>query len=146
MKRELIFKAQKFYFFDAGLMNTLKTTMSPFPSEDKGHTLESYIFQELNAYRLLQEEKKSLHFWRTKSGIEVDFILNQTVAIEVKSTSSVHTGHLKGLIAFAEEHAPKDLILVCNEETPQLMTHKGYNIKILNVAAFLERLWDGEFA
>lgn len=113
--------------------------------EHKGQLLESYIFQELNAYRLLQEGKKSLHFWRTTTGLEVDFILDNKVAIEVKLSSDIHTSHLKGLVAFAEEHNPKELITVCNEETPRLFSYKGYNIKVFNVPAFLERLWNDEF-
>ena len=145
-KREVIFKAPKFYFFDVGLINILRSNMPSHQwMENKGHILESYIFQELNAYRLLQEEKKSLSFWRTKTGVEVDFILDQNIAIEVKSTSNIHPSHLKDLIAFAEEHHPKELIMVCNEETPRLISHKGYDIKIFNVESFLERLWNNEF-
>ncbi len=145
-KREIIFKAPKFYFFDVGITNTLKRNRESTQwAENKGHILESYIFQELNAYRLLQEEKKTLNFWRTTTGLEVDFILDQRIAIEVKNSSNIHTSDLKGLIAFAEEHNPKELIVVCNEEIPRLISHKGYDIKIFNVAAFLERLWNNEF-
>lgn len=145
-KREIIFKASKFYFFDVGLINILRSNVPSHQwMENKGHLLESYIFQELNAYRLLQEEQQALSFWRTKTGLEVDFVLNQNIAIEVKSTSYVHSVHLKGLIAFAEAYHPKELILVCNEETPRLISHKGYDIKIFNVESFLERLWNNEF-
>jgi predicted AAA+ superfamily ATPase len=145
-KRDIIFKAPKFYFFDVGLAKSLKQNIpSSQLMENKGQLLESYIFQELNAYRLLQEEKKSLHFWRTTTGLEVDFILNNNIAIEVKLSSNNHTSHLKGLIAFAEEHTTKELIIVCNEETPRLIAYKGFNIKVFNVPSFLERLWNHEF-
>lgn len=145
-KRDIIFKAPKFYFFDVGLAKALKRNM-PLSQciNNQGQLLESYIFQELNAYRLLQQGKKALHFWRTTTGLEVDFILNHTIAIEVKLSSNIHTSHLKGLVAFAEEHHPKELIVVCNEETPRLISYKGFNIKILNVQSFLERLWNHEF-
>jgi uncharacterized protein len=146
-KRDLIFKSNKFYFFDIGLMNTLKRNASSLQtSETKGQVLESYIFQELNAYRLLQEDKKSLSFWRTTKGLEVDFILDHQIAIEVKLSNNIHDNHLKGLAAFADENPAKELILVCLEETPRLVTYKGHTIKILGVEAFLERLWAGEFS
>jgi predicted AAA+ superfamily ATPase len=145
-KRDLIFKSNKFYFFDVGLMNALKRSVTSMQSmENKGHVLESYIFQELNAYRLLQEDKKSLTFWRTTTGLEVDFILDNQIAIEVKLSQNIHDAHLKGLVAFAEENPSKGLILVCLEDTPRLVTYKGHKIKIFGVEAFLERLWAGEF-
>lgn len=145
-KRDLIFKANKFYFFDVGLINALKRNASHFQTqESQGHILESYIFQELNAYRQLREEKLPLTFWRTTTGLEVDFILNDDIAIEVKLTQKIHQTHLKSLVAFAEENRTKELIIVCNEETPRLITYKGHNIKIFNVMSFLERLWNNDF-
>jgi predicted AAA+ superfamily ATPase len=145
-KRDLIFKANKFYFFDVGLINALKRNASPLQAqENKGHILESYIFQELNAYRYLREDKIPLSFWRTTTGLEVDFILNDQIAIEVKLSQNIHQSHLKGLVAFAEEHPSKELIVVCYEEIPRLITYKGHNIKIFNVESFLERLWSHEF-
>lgn len=145
-KRDLIFKANKFYFFDIGLINTLKQDASSLQTgENKGHILESYIFQELNAYRYLKGNNISLNFWRTTTGLEVDFILNEQIAIEVKLSQNIHNSHLKGLVAFAEEHPSKELIMVCFEETPRLVTYKGHNIKIFNVESFLERLWQHDF-
>jgi predicted AAA+ superfamily ATPase len=145
-KRDLIFKSNKFYFFDIGLMNTLKRNASSIQTmENKGQVLESYIFQELNAYRLLQEDKKSLSFWRTTKGVEVDFILDNQIAIEVKLSNNIHHTHLKGLGAFAEENPAKELILVCLEDTPRLVTYKNHQIKIFPMEEFLKRLWGGEF-
>ncbi len=145
-KRELIFKTNKFYFFDVGLVNALKRT-TPFlqAQENKGHILESYIFQELNAYRCFKGNEMSLNFWRTTTGLEVDFILNQQIAIEVKLSQSIHDSHLKGLVAFAEENPATELIVVCCEQTSRLITHKGHQIKIFTVQDFLDRLWNSEF-
>ena len=141
-KRDLIFKSHKFYFFDVGLSHAL-TRNAPISLEHKGHLLESYIFQELNAYRSMNEIP--LHFWRTTSGLEIDFILNRSMAIEVKWSSSIHASHLKSLIAFAEEGLSTELIVVCNEPSSRVIEHKGFLIKILNVPDFLEMLWKNEF-
>ncbi len=145
-KRNLIFKTPKFYYFDVGLTNNLKSYLSKDPSQESlGHAFESYIFQELFAYSHLQEKPLSLHYWRTTTGKEVDFILNNDIAIEVKLTQKVHTKDTRGLISFAEHHPYKHLILVCNEPTSRLETVRGHNIKIFNVKDFLSRLWENEF-
>jgi len=145
-KRDLIFKANKFYFFDVGLIKALKSNnLSLRMQEDKGQTLESYIFQELNAYRQLRDHEMPLNFWRTTSGLEVDFILNQQIAVEVKLSQNIHDAHLKGLVAFAEENPAKELIVVCCEHTSRLIMHKGHQIKIFTVQDFLERLWANDF-
>lgn len=144
-KRENIFKSPKFYYFDVGLVNSLKRAASPLATATiDGHILESYIFQELKAYCSFYQPQKHLNFWRTFSGQEVDFVLNRNIAIEVKLSNNIHTNHFKGLISFAEEHQAKDLILVCNEDMPRLVEHKGYKIKVLPVEDFLERLWNKE--
>lgn len=54
-----------------------------------------------------------INFRRTKSGLEVDFILGRgEVAIEVKGTSRVDTRRLKSLYAFREEYSPRITIVV----------------------------------
>ena len=133
-KRENIFKSPKFYYFDVGLVNSLKRGAFPLPVPSiDGNILESYIFQELKAYSSFHQPKMHLNFWRTFSGQEVDFILNRNIAIEVKLSHNIHTNYFKGLISFAEAHEAKDLILVCNEDMPRLVEHKGHNIKVLPV-------------
>jgi hypothetical protein len=62
------------------------------------------------------------------------------VAIEVKSTVSANSRHLKGLKAFAEEYNVKKLILVSNDPLPRLVE----NVLILPWHVFLKRLWAGE--
>jgi len=145
-KRDLIFKSQKFYFFDVGLTAALKDEWDQANAAmNRGHLLESYIFQELHAYCSLQERKIPLNFWRTTQGLEVDFILGKTVAIEVKHTNNIHTSSLKGLVAFGEEHDVDHLIMVCNEPQPRLINYQGFDIQILDVNSFLSHLWDNTF-
>ena len=145
-KRDLIFRSQKFYFFDVGLTAALKNEWDESnASANKGHLLESYIFQELNAYCSLREKKIPLRFWRTTQGLEVDFILGKSIAIEVKYSNNIHTSYLKGLVAFGEEHGPKHLIMVCNESQPRLVHHQGFEVQILDVKSFLDRLWGDAF-
>lgn len=139
--RDVISKASKFYLFDVGVAGQLQGRRL---SEEKGaafgKALEHYIFMELNAHRSYRELHYSVDFWRTKSGLEVDFVLaDGEVAIEVKGSSRIDRNDLKGLQAFRDEHTPKQAIIVCNEP----VARQTENIHILPWRTFLEHLWDG---
>ena len=69
--------------------------------EQFGHALEHFILMELAAHASYSELQYDIHFWRTRSGLEVDFILGAgEVAIEVKGSSHVHDRELRPLRAF----------------------------------------------
>lgn len=70
-------------------------------------------------------------------GNEVDFCLDDDLAIEVKSTDTVTDKHLKGLKALREEEIFKRYIVVCREEFPR----KVDGIEILPWKYFFESLW-----
>lgn len=141
-ERQVIQKAGKFYLFDVGVAGAItKRRIEEERGEEFGKALEHFIFMELNAYKLYNDYDFEINFWRTKSGIEVDFILNSgEVAIEVKGSSIISNQHIKGLNAFNEIHKPRKSILICNEKTPRIIG----NIEILPVRDFLAKLWSGE--
>jgi predicted AAA+ superfamily ATPase len=81
-----------------------------------------------------------INFWRTKTGLEVDFVIaGGEAAIEVKGTSRVDFRDLKGLSAFVEEFSPKHAIVVCTEEQERVIGP----IRVMPWTTFLKRLWDG---
>ncbi len=48
-----------------------------------------------------------LHYWRTKSGVEVDFVVygeDTLAALEVKNSRNVHRSDVQALRAFAEDY------------------------------------------
>ena len=81
--------------------------------------------------------------WRTKSGLECDFILGPDgeVAIGVKGGSSLRPREFKPIRAYMDEHRPRQAIIVCNENAPR-RTSDG--IRVLPWQRFLERLWGNE--
>ncbi len=81
----------------------------------------------------------SLHFWRTSSKLEVDFILNEEIGIEVKAKTNVPDKDLKGLKALREEGINK-LYVVSMEAMPR----RRDDIDILPWRMFLDRLWKQE--
>ena len=52
---------------------------------------------------MIREKNLSLSYWRSTSQFEVDLILGQEIALEIKSTSLILDKHLKGLRALKEE-------------------------------------------
>ena len=98
------------------------------------------MLMELLAYRSYHDREFPVRFWRTKSGLECDFVLGRDgeVAVDVKGGRGVGRRELRGLRAFAEEHRPREAIVVCNERASR-RTEDG--IWILPWKRFLERLW-----
>jgi predicted AAA+ superfamily ATPase len=98
----------KFYLFDAGIYRSLRPQRPlDVPQEIQGAALEGLVCQHLKAWANAQIESYELAFWRTRSKLEVDFILygpNTFLAIEVKHGETVHPSDLKGLEAFREDY------------------------------------------
>ncbi|MBN1115057.1 MAG: ATP-binding protein [Oligoflexia bacterium] len=141
-KRKAISTA-KFYFFDVGVCNKLAGRSNiKFKTELFGKALEHFIFTELRAYMEYSRKilNNNLYYWRSASKMEVDFLINDETAIEVKATDNVTGRHLKGLKALSEDLKLKKKIVVCTETTPK----KIGDITVLPVQMFLTRLWGGD--
>ena len=137
-------ESSKFYFFDVGIARCIAEKLPvKEKSVDFGDALEHFIFHELKTYIEYKRPGILLHYWRSTSGFEVDFILGEQVAIEVKGSSFVGKKELKGLRALAEENKLKKFVLVCLEEQARV---EDDGILILPVVEFLRRLWADEFA
>lgn len=140
-KRRLI-EMEKFYLFDVGVTNYLARRNPKYGTPEFGHSFEQFILMELKAYQAYRRPEMDIRYWRTTTGFEVDFILEEMdVAIEVKASNKIHQGHLRGLKALMEEHSVKRPILVCLEDLPKTIDSP---IEILPWRFFIEKLWSGE--
>ncbi|MCX6117901.1 MAG: DUF4143 domain-containing protein [Proteobacteria bacterium] len=132
----------KFYFFDVGVSNYLQNVHSiEMKSKQFGDAFEQLVFQEIAAYRDYYS-KGSIHYWRSDSGHEVDFIIDEEIAVEVKAKSSVNSQDMKGLKALREERLLKKHIIVSLEARPRI----DDGILILPWADFVSDLWSGQLA
>ena len=139
--RQVISKAGKFYLFDVGVAGAIIQRRIPQEKgEQFGKAFEHFILMEILAHRSYRELDYDLNFWRTKSGLEVDFILGRgEIAIEVKGSSRIDSSDLRPLKAFIQEYRPAQAFVVCNERLPRV--HEG--IRILPWREFLKMLWKG---
>ncbi|MDE2882303.1 MAG: DUF4143 domain-containing protein [Acidobacteriota bacterium] len=133
----------KLFFFDVGVANALASTGRIVPGGPMfGAALEQLVFCELSAWLAYARDPRPLRYWRTNDGSEVDFVIGDETAIEVKATASVTRRDLTGLRRLAAETPLKNQILVCREPVPRLID----GIRVLPITGFLESLWQGELS
>ncbi len=102
-------KAPKLLWTDCGLASWLagiRSSADVTARMDSGFWLEQTLFQTLETWRSLDPRQRKLHFWRNRSGHEVDFILEEAgkfVALEIKASSQVTANDATGIRAFRED-------------------------------------------
>src|SRR5437867_6019437 len=106
----------KFFIFDTGVFRSLRPK-GPLdrPEEIAGAALEGLVAQHLRAWVAYRRDDAGLFFWRTRSGVEVDFVVYGTAgfwAIEVKNTDRIRPEDLRGLDAFGADYSHADLVLL----------------------------------
>lgn len=142
-KRHLI-SHPKFYYFDGGVFRSLRPT-GPLdsPHEIDGAGLEGLIAQHLRAWIAYSKKTCNLYYWRTKSGVEVDFVLygqDTFWAIEVKNSAKINSKMLKGLTAFQEDYPEAQALLLYRGNERLLIN----NILCLPCEQFLRNLVPGQ--
>jgi predicted AAA+ superfamily ATPase len=140
-KKRKAISTGRFYFFDIGVVHTLNEVISLDRKSDLyGNSFEHFIFMELRAYLSYRRSNHKLRFWRSESKYEVDFIVGDHTAIEVKTTTKVDERDQKGLRALKEEKMIKSYLLVTQD---RIETEKD-GIRCLPWQKFLKQLWNDE--
>jgi predicted AAA+ superfamily ATPase len=106
----------KFYFFDAGVFRTLRPK-GPVDAREgfEGPALEGLVAQHLRAWIAYGNRDAKIFYWRTRSGVEVDFIVYGDAgfwAVEVKNTTRVRPEDLGGLKSFAADYPECEPLLL----------------------------------
>jgi predicted AAA+ superfamily ATPase len=141
--RRLI-QTAKFYLFDVGVANHLARRQPKPGTPEFGHSIEHLVLMELMAFRAYRAQDLEIRYWRTSTGQEVDFVLNdREAAIEVKSSRRVAPIALKPLAALADDGPVRRRFVVCMEREPRAVSDRHGRISILPVHRFLEQLWAG---
>ncbi len=142
-KNRRLIETEKFYWFDVGVANFLARRTPRLGSSEFGKAFEHYILMELRAWNSYRALDLPLAFWRTASGLEVDFVVGDfDMAIEVKGSARVHDGDLSSLRALCGEQTVKHPLVVCLE-TEVRKTADGIEVLPWNI--FLDQLWMGHY-
>ena len=134
----------RFYFFDAGVARRIAHMSLPTETMTEfGVLFETYIMMEITAYIDYSGlSRTELTYYRLGSGKrEVDFIIGDDVAIEVKSAKTIQDKHLVSLRELKEEGIFSSYIVVSREEIPRMLSD---GILVLPWKEFLMKLWNGE--
>lgn len=106
-KRKLMQK-DRFYYFDAGIYNYLRPKgILDNSSEVGGVALETLFLQSLLAIIDYNHLSEKVYYWRTATGIEVDFVVygdDALIAFEIKHTKFITPKLIKGLKQFKNDY------------------------------------------
>jgi predicted AAA+ superfamily ATPase len=132
--------SSKLYFFDVGVVGALQGRRFAPGTPEYGEAFETYILHELRSFGDYVSGEP-LAFWRSTSGYEVDFIIGDHTAVEVKARQNLAPRELKSLEALAEEARLKRYLCVCLEPRRRRIGR----VQVLPYREFLEALWAGEY-
>jgi len=136
-KRKAIAKG-KFYFFDTGVTHTLAGTKTLDRNSNLyGKSFEQFIGMEIRAFLNYRRKGVELSYWRSTHGYEVDFLIGQEIAVEIKASQKITKRDFKGLKALKEEGVFKKYILVSQDP---INTSDG-NVTTVYWNKFLDDLW-----
>lgn len=136
--------ADKFYFFDLGVVNFLAKRKSIEPgSELFGKAFENWVLHELIAYNHYRDLYADLTYWRLSNGTEVDFIVNDMeICIEAKATPQINQNHLNGLLQIKVDHPSAGRRMIVSLDQNKRLLADG--IEVYPWADFVAELWSGK--
>ncbi len=119
-KRKEITSNPIYYFIDNGFRNQTLRNFAPLEQRtDVGFLAENAVFQELLKFKTQNFYDFDLHYWRTNSGAEVDFILYKNtdyfIPIEVKYQHMKKPQVTRAFRSFVEAYQPKFGIFVTKD-------------------------------
>ena len=143
----------KFYWFDAGVARAAAGMIrEPTDRLWQGAALETLIFHELRVYNEVSRKKRPLSYYRTASGVEIDFIIEtknrhasvpaHLVAIEVKRAEKWNRSWESGLRDLASQKNVKVDRLVAIYTGTRSYHFQG--LEVLPVLDFLQKLYQGK--
>jgi predicted AAA+ superfamily ATPase len=143
----------KFYWFDAGFARAAAgLAFDPVDREWLDTALETLIYHELQVYNHTQNKHRPIAFYRTASGVEIDFIIEtrkrigtsppHIVCLEVKLAERWNRQWdrpMRDLTALPGIHIDRMIGVYMGERA----YHYG-NLEILSLPRFLRQLHQGE--
>lgn len=143
----------KFYFFDSGVARACAGLLEEeIDASWRGFALETYVLHELRAYNHYCDRNRPLSYYGLSGGAEIDFVVEtrkktisqpaEAVTIEIKHARKWDRRWCEPSLDFGQDRKVKvkarfGVYLGIEEQTV-------HGMKILPLAAFLEKLWRAE--
>lgn len=111
--RKEITKSPLFYFYDLGLRNYLLGEFGKIKFLTAGQIFENFIFNILKEKTYYTPTE--IHFWRTKDGAEVDFVISsgkEIIPLEVKYKELTKSEITRSLRSFISKYKPKRAVII----------------------------------
>lgn len=124
-----VVKSPKVYFVDPALSIFLSGYFdgdSLSHSRERGGYFETMVYLHLRALCEMMKPRAAVHYWRTTTGKEVDFVLEhgkKLLALEVKMTNNPTVRDIRHLLLFMDEHP---------ETVRGVLVHSGSAIRWLH--------------
>ena len=143
----------KFYWFDPGVARAAAGLLrDPADKQWQGLALETLIYHELRVYNEISGKHRSVSYYRTSAGVEVDFIVEisrrrakaspQIAALEIKRAERWDRNWDKALRALADTdgvRVERMIGVYCGSRR-----YDFDNVTVLPVADFVKALFAGE--
>jgi len=101
-------KMRKSYFMDMGLRNYFAGNFDPvITRDDKGEILENYVYRLFSDH---YDEDWDIHYWRTQKQQEIDFIIQEKHAYEVKFSANLFKPYKYKLFQQKYPNIPLELL------------------------------------
>ena len=144
--RKNLVATPKFYFCDPGIARELRGSNFREARHAEGHLFETFIANELFAYISYRRQRIPIHFYRTHTGAEVDFVLNNgELGIEATlQGDNIRAQDLRGMNDFLNRHPKARAIVVSLATRPRRIEKDGRFIDILPWQDFCTMLWAGQ--
>lgn len=114
--KRILAQHRKFYYFDAGVFRSLRPMgVMDRAEEAEGLALEGLVAQHLRAWTDYRARQETVAYWRTKAGLEVDFVVygaDTFAAIEVKNARRVDSRDTRSLREFASDYPEAKVCLL----------------------------------
>ena len=132
--RKQILSTPKYIYFDLGVRNVasnMPLNKGILNTEIGGKLFEQFICLELINRIKYEHPNWRYFYWRTNTGLEVDFIIQteeEIIPVEIKFTNTLRRDHIKHLKVFMEEYKIKKGFVVGLFEDTQKLENNIYAI------------------
>lgn len=118
------------YFIDNGFRNQALNQFASIENRvDNGLLVQNLVFQEIYKYQTQQRKNWDIHYWRTKAGAEIDFILkigfDKVIPIEVRYRNLKACTLSRSYRSFLDAYEPEKAFVITKNQIGTVHYHRS---------------------